>query len=124
VKNLRSNQHRSELGQKERDGCPCAATRLKAEGLKVNMNRLENPARKDGETLKTHEPKETKGITAPSGKRLYPLKEAAQYLGRSEWGMRELIWARKIPVVREGRKIYLDIHDLEEYVVRNKSLYN
>jgi len=58
------------------------------------------------------------------GKRLYPLKEAAQYLGRSEWGMRELIWARKIPVVREARKIYLDIHDLNEYINRNKALYD
>jgi hypothetical protein len=57
-------------------------------------------------------------------KRLYTLKEAARYLGRSEWGMRELIWSKKIPVVREVRKIYLDINDLEEYVNRNKSLYN
>lgn len=46
------------------------------------------------------------------------------YLGRTDWGMRELIWARKIPVVREGRKIYLDICDLEEYVKNNKNLYN
>jgi len=63
---------------------------------------------------------------APSqpGKRLYPLKEAAQYLGRSEWGMRELIWAKKIPVVREVRKIYLDINDLNEYINRNKALYD
>jgi hypothetical protein len=57
-------------------------------------------------------------------KRLYTLKEAARYLGRSEWGMRELIWSKKIPVVREVRKIYLDINDLEEYVNRNKSLYD
>jgi hypothetical protein len=58
------------------------------------------------------------------GKRLYPLKEAARYLGRSEWGMRELIWAKKIPVVREVRKIYLDIDDLNEYINRNKALYD
>ena len=58
------------------------------------------------------------------GKRLFTLKEAARYLGRSEWGMRELIWARKIPVVREARKIYLDIHDLNEYITRKKALYN
>lgn len=56
-------------------------------------------------------------------KRLYTLKEAAQYLGRSEWGMRELIWSGKVPVVRpEGeRKIFLDIIDLEEFILRNKS---
>lgn len=59
-----------------------------------------------------------------TAKRLYTLKEAACYLGRTDWGMRELIWARRIPVVREGRKIYLDICDLEEYVKNNKNLYN
>ena len=59
-----------------------------------------------------------------AGKRLFTLQEAAHYLGRSVWRMRELIWARKIPVVREARKIYLDIQDLEEYVNRNKSLYD
>ena len=60
----------------------------------------------------------------PLAKRLYTLKEAAAYLGRSEWGMRELIWGRKIPVVRECRKIYLDIDDLEDFVRQNKTLYN
>jgi len=61
----------------------------------------------------------------PLCKRLYTLKEAAEYLGRSEWGMRELIWARKIPVVKEtdGRKIFIDILDFENYVDKNKSLY-
>ncbi len=51
-------------------------------------------------------------------KRLYTLKEAAQYLGRSEWGMRELMWSGKIPVVRPegGRKIYFDVKDLEESI--------
>jgi excisionase family DNA binding protein len=59
-----------------------------------------------------------------SAKRLYTLKEAARYLGRSHWGMRDLIWNRKIPAVREGRKIYLDIDDLNDYIQRNKSLYD
>ena len=42
-------------------------------------------------------------------KRLYTLKEAARYLGRSDWGMRELMWAGEIPFVRTegGRKIIL-----------------
>lgn len=62
-------------------------------------------------------------IANPMPKRLYTLREAAQYLGRSEWGMRELIWAGRIPVVRpEGsRKIFLDLMDLEEFICRNKS---
>lgn len=58
-------------------------------------------------------------------KRLYTLKEGAAYLGRSEWGMRELIWAGAIPVVkpRDARKIFLDINDLDRFVEANKSVY-
>jgi excisionase family DNA binding protein len=65
------------------------------------------------------------GIVNPLGKRLYTLREAARYLGRSVWGVRELIWGGEIPIVRgEGnRKIFLDIKDLDEYVRRNKSTY-
>ena len=41
-----------------------------------------------------------RGGDPPASKRLYTLKEGAAYLGRSEWGMRELIWAGVIPVVK------------------------
>ncbi len=70
--------------------------------------------------------KEDHGICNPMGKRLYTLQEAAKYLGRSEWSMRELIWAGKIPVVKDegGRKIFLDILDLMEFIDRNKLTYN
>ena len=66
-----------------------------------------------------------KGIVNPLAKRLYTLKEAAQYLGRSVWSVRELIWGGEIPIVRGdgNRKIFLDIKDLDEYVRRNKSTY-
>lgn len=59
-------------------------------------------------------------------KRLYTLKEAAEYLGRSVWSMRDLIWSGKLPVVKEngGRKIYLDILDLEKFVNKNKEIYH
>ncbi len=58
-------------------------------------------------------------------RRLYSLKNAAEYLGRSEWSMRELIWAGKIPVVRGGsnEKIYIDIMDLDKFIVNNKNVY-
>jgi excisionase family DNA binding protein len=70
--------------------------------------------------------KEAHGITNPTFKRLYTLKEAAEYLGRSEWSTRELIWAGRIPVVKEegSRKIFLDILDLIDFVDRNKSTYH
>ena len=62
--------------------------------------------------------------TNPLAKRLFTLKEAACYLGRSHWGIRDLIWGKKIPAVREGRKIYLDIDDLNDYIRHHKALYD
>jgi len=61
----------------------------------------------------------------PARKRLYTLKEGAAYLGRSEWAMRELIWAGVIPVVKPqaARKIFLDVQDLDQFVEANKSVY-
>ena len=53
-------------------------------------------------------------------KRLYSLKEAGEYLGRPVWGIRELIWSGKIPVIQDGRKMYLDINDLDAYIDRFK----
>jgi len=69
--------------------------------------------------------KKVRGNGIPLSKRLYTLKEAAEYLGRSEWGMRELIWAGEIPVVKTegGRKIFLDVDDLNHFINRNKSTY-
>jgi hypothetical protein len=54
--------------------------------------------------------------------RLLPLKRAAQWLGLTEWAMRERIWAGQIPVVRfpGGRKMYLDMQDLESFIQENK----
>ena len=74
---------------------------------------------------RSQELKKAHGISSPVSKRLYTLKEAAQYLGRSEWGMRELIWAGRIPVVRVegGRKIFLDLLDLMGFIEKNKSIY-
>jgi hypothetical protein len=54
-------------------------------------------------------------------KRLFTLKEAATYLGQTEWGMRCLIWKKFIPVVRYGRKQFLDIYDLENFIEANKN---
>ena len=65
-------------------------------------------------------------IRNPLFKRLYTLKEGAEYLGRSDWGMRDLIWKRAIPVVKQPmcKKIYLDINDLDAFIEKNKALYN
>jgi hypothetical protein len=66
------------------------------------------------------------GIHNPVRKRLFTLKEAADYMGRSVWGMRDLVWSQVIPVVKQGgcRKMYLDIKDLDEFIENNKAVYN
>lgn len=73
----------------------------------------------------SHASKQSGSRTISLDKRLYTLREAAAYLGRTEWGVRDLIWSREIPVVKGAsrRKIYIDINDLEAYVARNKTEY-
>ena len=63
----------------------------------------------------------TQGIAYPLPKRLYSLPEAAHYLGRTLWSMRELVWKGRIPIVRERKRIFVDIQDLESYVMRHKT---
>jgi excisionase family DNA binding protein len=53
-------------------------------------------------------------------KRLYSLPEAAVYLGRSEWSVRRLIWAGELPSVRAGRRVHLDVCDMEAFIENNK----
>jgi excisionase family DNA binding protein len=73
--------------------------------------------------IKNQEVKKAQGMSNPMPKRLYTLKEASVYLGRTLWGMREMVWAGRIPVVRDGKKIFIDIHDLEMFISRHKTTY-
>lgn len=68
------------------------------------------------------------GIRYPKGqpkeplkKRLFTIKEAAEYLGRSEWSIRELIWGGSLPSVKVGRRIHLDILDLDKWIEEHKT---
>ena len=58
--------------------------------------------------------------TPPITQRLYTAQEAAEYLGRSLRSVRELIWAGKLPVVKVGRRIRLDLYDLDDFIELNK----
>lgn len=73
--------------------------------------------------VKNQEVAKAQGITYPSPKRLYNLPEAACYLGRTLWSMRELVWKGSIPIVREGKRIFIDVKDLEDYILKNKTTY-
>ena len=56
-------------------------------------------------------------------KRLYSIKEAAIYLGRTEWAVREMIYAGKLPYVKDGKRILLDIRDMEAWIEQNKTKF-
>ena len=55
--------------------------------------------------------------------RLLSTKEASKYLGLSIWTLRDLIWNGDLPIVRFGRKQYVDIKDLNALIERNKTAY-
>jgi len=57
-------------------------------------------------------------------KRLYSIKEAAAYLGRSVCALREMQWAGKLPYIKDtpghrGR-VFFDILDLDKWIDENK----
>jgi excisionase family DNA binding protein len=73
--------------------------------------------------FKNQKVKKAQGIYNPLPKRLYSLPEAAHYLGRTLWSIRELVWAGKLPIVRDGKRIFVDINDLNAYIEKNKTTY-
>ncbi|MFZ4440332.1 MAG: helix-turn-helix domain-containing protein [Syntrophales bacterium] len=65
----------------------------------------------------------TEGIDNPVWgipKRLYSVNDAAIYLGRSVWAIREMLWAGKIPFVKDGRRTLLDIRDMDAWIENSK----
>jgi excisionase family DNA binding protein len=62
------------------------------------------------------------GIANPAriAKRLYSVDEASIYLGRTVWAVREMVWGGKLPCIKDGRRILLDIRDMEAWVEQNK----
>jgi len=69
----------------------------------------------------------TQGISNPPqklNKRLYSIPEAGQYLGRTVWSIREMIYAGKIPYIRDGRRMLLDIHDMDSWIENNRCQYH
>jgi excisionase family DNA binding protein len=69
----------------------------------------------------------TQGISYPPqklNKRLYSIPEAGQYLGRTVWSVREMIYAGKIPYIRDGRRMLLDIHDMDSWIENNRTRFS
>jgi excisionase family DNA binding protein len=48
------------------------------------------------------------------------VKEAADYIGRTEQAVQHLIHKRELIVVRQGRRVHLDRADLDQWIDANK----
>jgi hypothetical protein len=55
-------------------------------------------------------------------KRLYTLKEAATYLGRSTWSVRHLIGKGLLPQVRPDRRVQVDVRDMDALIEKYKEM--
>ncbi len=69
----------------------------------------------------------TQRISNPSqklNKRLYSIPEAGQYLGRTVWSVREMVYTGKIPYIRDGRRMFLDIRDMDSWIENNRCQYH
>jgi excisionase family DNA binding protein len=53
--------------------------------------------------------------------RLLSVREAAEYLGRTEKSLRHMIANSIIPAVREGTRVQLDRSDLDRWIEMRKS---
>ena len=62
---------------------------------------------------------EARRITNPERvipKKLFTLKEAGVYLGRSTWSIRSLCWNGHLAYIQDGRKFYVSIDDMDLYI--------
>jgi excisionase family DNA binding protein len=51
--------------------------------------------------------------------RLLTIEQAAAYIGRSKEAVQHMTAARKIPVVRDGRRVFLDVKELDRWIEQN-----
>ncbi len=58
--------------------------------------------------------------SSESQKRLLSQKGAAEYLGVSYWTLRDLNFQGVLPYLKIGRRILLDIKDLDDYIQKSK----
>lgn len=59
--------------------------------------------------------------STPPKQRLVSLPQGAAYLGLSLWSVREHVWHGRIPCVRIGRRVLLDLRDLDEVIEQSKT---
>jgi excisionase family DNA binding protein len=51
--------------------------------------------------------------------RLLTVDQAARYLGRTKASVQHLVAQRRLPVVREGGRVFLDVRELDRWIEAN-----
>jgi hypothetical protein len=51
---------------------------------------------------------------------LVDIKGAATLLSVGPWAVRTLLWGRKLPYIKVGKKFLIDPHDLRTFIDENK----
>jgi len=54
-------------------------------------------------------------------KRLFSLQDTSIYLGRSINGVRQMLWDGKMPFIKDGKRIFIDLKDIEIWIEKNKT---
>lgn len=57
---------------------------------------------------------------AASAPRLLTVEQAATYLGRTKEAVQHMVAAGKLPTVRADRRVFVDVDDLDRWIVDNK----
>ena len=63
-----------------------------------------------------HQREETQPKARDGHKRLFTLNEAGVYIGLSHWRVRSLIYSGQLAYVRLGRRILIDLKDLDALI--------
>jgi excisionase family DNA binding protein len=54
-------------------------------------------------------------------RRLCSLADAARYLAVSDWTVRQMVWRGDLPHFKTGKRVLLDLRDLEGWIDREKT---
>ncbi len=54
-------------------------------------------------------------------RRLYDIKAVADYLGIPPYSVRGLIWNGSLPCVKIGRRQYVDLRDVDQFIEQSKT---
>ncbi len=56
--------------------------------------------------------------------RLFTVQQAALYLGRTVYALREIYYSGKLPVVKIDGRIFIDVQDLDRPIEQSKVTYD